>query len=79
MTYWIAIQERETGNWSLAGPMPYDRNLGTEKRPRRVQRDYLCDFEFPENKSPFIKAHKIFEAQTQEEACQLVSTFPREK
>ena len=80
MTKWVAVFDRESARWHITGHVPWRPEhsytaSGRRRKKRYMQPNWVVPK--PENVSCFISAHRIVEAETKEEACQLVSTFPR--
>lgn len=77
MKKYLFIQDRETEKWLYVGLVPFETEthiVGRSMRRKkfRVQRNWVSPK--PENVSAFIKAHKIIEANTEEEAkCQTLN------
>jgi len=73
----IFIQDRESNNWYFAGytewtyrtEYPTMRSRGKKVR---YQKNYV--YPIPEKVSAFVKAHKIIEANTKEEAWQILNS-----
>lgn len=84
MPKYLAVYDREDG-WKLHGQVPYQtREVSVPSRRHK----YGFKFEKqsyqpnrvvpkPEDVSPFIAAHRIIEAENMEEACRLMSAFPK--
>ena len=77
MNRYLFVQDRESEDWFSCGLVPFEtrieyvgRSLRTKKV--RVQRSWI--YPKPENISAFVKAHKIIEANNEEEAkCQILN------
>jgi len=74
---YLFIQDRETEEWVSCGLVPSElvtEYVGRSMRTKKVRRQRSWVFPKPENVSAFVKAHKIIEANTEEEAkCQILS------
>ena len=74
---YLFVQDRETGDWIYVGIVPFATRteyIGRSMRSKkvRVQRSWV--YPKPENISAFVKAHKIIEANNEEEAkCQILN------
>ena len=74
----LFIQDRESEKWFYSGALPFENHKeyvsihSNRQKTVRIQRSWV--YPKPENVSAFIKAHKIIEANTEEEAkCQILS------
>jgi len=75
---YLFVQDRESGFWFLTGLVPFSTRTefisvcSNRTRKVRYQPNYV--YPKPENVSAFVKAHKIIEANTEEEAkCQILN------
>ena len=73
---YLFIQDRETEKWFSCGLAPFETRAEfisvRSNRTKKVRYQPNWIYPKPENKSAFIKAHKIIEANTEEEAkCQI--------
>ena len=75
---YLFIQDRETEKWFYSGILPFESHKeyvsvhSNRRKAVRTQRTWV--YPKPENVSAFIKAHKIIEANTEEEAkCQILN------
>jgi hypothetical protein len=78
MSKWIAVKERESQQWFIAGQTEWyqEEYLPPGRRryqKRAVQKTWV--FPKPEHVSPFIEAHKVVDAATKEEAECLISSW----
>lgn len=67
MESYLFLKERESQNWFFSHILPRDRFKDGRKVKYLVQ-TYI--YPKPENVSPFIEAHKIIKAESEEEAWQ---------
>lgn len=82
MTKYLAVYDREDG-WRIIGKMKgswiqqYTRS--GRKAGQRFEQDsrFYGESSYPECKSCFIQAHRVIEAESEEEACRLTLTFLR--
>lgn len=80
MPMFIAVLDREDG-WKIIGETDWRKVERYPYRRGRNKYEMVQDkstYPVPEKVSAFIKTHKIIEANNREEACRLISTFPRE-
>lgn len=85
---WIIVCERESGKWIVIGKASPRWMKHTEypngafRRGRKVSRPDYFELEYKCRKlfgSPFISGAELIDAETQEEAWQLASTYPKPK
>ena len=74
---YLFIQDRESERWFSCGLVSYEtvtEYVGRSMRARKVRKQRSWIYPKPENVSAFIKAHRIIEADTEEEAkCQILN------
>jgi len=74
---YLFIQDRETEKWLYVGLVPSEirtEYVGRSMRTKKVRVQGSWVYPKPENISAFVKAHKIIEANNEEEAkCQILN------
>jgi len=73
---YLFIQDRETEKWFSCGYVPFEtvtEYVGCSLRAKKVRRQRNWIYPKPENVSAFVKAHKIIEAETEEQAWQTLN------
>lgn len=74
---YLFIQDRESEMWFLCGLVPFEtvtEYVGRSMRAKKIRKQRSWVYPKPENVSAFVKAHKIIEANTEEEAkCQILN------
>jgi hypothetical protein len=75
---WLIVKERESQQWYVLGPTKWETELyyppgKSRMKKRAVQRSWV--YPKPEHVSPFIEAHKVIDAHTEEEARCMISSW----
>ncbi len=79
---WLIVQDRESEKWYLIREMPWETYKKYDirtNRSKKMQRQMTFVIPSPEDISCFIKDHAIITAESREQACQLTSTFQKQK
>lgn len=74
---YLFIQDRETGKWFPCGYVPFQTRTEfvsvRSNRTKKIRYQSNWIHPKPEFKSSFVKAHKIIEAETEEQAWQTLN------
>lgn len=82
MLKYLAVYDREDG-WLILRPLRVKYVQESSLRTGRKLNKYHEEIEYiypgnsPEIRSSFIQAHRIVDAESEEEACRLTLTFPK--